>query len=72
MMPHSGARGSRTQTRQLAAMRGLMAKLSGEIIESLIISNFKEGLLGSRVLHLDPRRPQGLVETVSKTANSGH
>ncbi|MBX4378462.1 hypothetical protein K4H02_25720, partial [Mycobacterium tuberculosis] len=44
MMSHSGARGSPTQMRQLAAMRGLMAKPSGEIIETPIISNFKEGL----------------------------
>src|SRR3712207_814729 len=44
MMSHSGARGSPAQMKQLAAMRGLMAKPSGEIIESPIISNFKEGL----------------------------
>ncbi len=59
MMSHSGARGSPAQMRQLAGMRGLMAKPSGEIIEQPIIANFKEGLDGSRVLQLHPRRPQG-------------
>ena len=59
MMSHSGARGSPAQMRQLAGMRGLMAKPSGEIIETPIISNFKEGLDRARVLQLDPRRPQG-------------
>ncbi|MCE3543398.1 hypothetical protein LXJ56_24770, partial [Escherichia coli] len=44
MMAHSGARGSQAQIKQLAGMRGLMAKPSGEIIETPIISNFKEGL----------------------------
>ena len=44
MMSHSGARGSPAQMKQLAGMRGLMAKPSGEIIENPIISNFKEGL----------------------------
>lgn len=44
MMAHSGARGSVTQMKQLGGMRGLMAKPSGEIIETPIISNFKEGL----------------------------
>ncbi len=44
MMAHSGARGSAAQMRQVAGMRGLMAKPSGEIIEQPIISNFKEGL----------------------------
>ena len=44
MMAHSGARGSAAQMKQLAGMRGLMAKPSGEIIETPIISNFKEGL----------------------------
>ncbi|MCF3424420.1 hypothetical protein, partial [Escherichia coli] len=44
MMSHSGARGSANQMRQLAGMRGLMAKPSGEIIETPIVSNFKEGL----------------------------
>ncbi len=57
MMAHSGARGSAAQIKQLAGMRGLMAKPSGEIIETPIISNFKEGLDRARVLQLDPRRP---------------
>ncbi len=57
MMSHSGARGSPAQMRQLGGMRGLMAKPSGEIIETPIISNFKEGLTVQRVLQLDPRRP---------------
>ena len=57
MMSHSGARGSPNQMRQLGGMRGLMAKPSGEIIETPIISNFKEGLTVQRVLQLDPRRP---------------
>ena len=47
------------QIKQLAGMRGLMAKPSGEIIETPIISNFKEGLTGAGILQLDPRRPQG-------------
>ncbi len=59
MMAHSGARGSATQMKQLAGMRGLMTKPSGEIIETPIMSNFKEGLLGAGVLQLHPRRPQG-------------
>ena len=59
MMAHSGARGSEKQMRQLAGMRGLMTKPSGEIIETPIISNFKEGLSRARVLQLDARRAQG-------------
>ena len=59
MMAHSGARGSPAQMRQLAGMRGLMAKPSGEIIESPIISQLQGRALGARVLQLDPRRPQG-------------
>jgi DNA-directed RNA polymerase subunit beta' len=55
---HSGARGSKQQIRQLAAMRGLMAKPSGDIIESPITSNFREGLDRGRVLHLVARRAQ--------------
>jgi len=57
MMAHSGARGSAAQIKQLAGMRGLMAKPSGEIIETPIISNFKEGLKRSRILQLHPRCP---------------
>ena len=56
IMADSGARGSQQQMRQLAGMRGLMAKPSGEIIETPITTNFREGLVGSPVLHLDPRR----------------
>ena len=59
MMANSGARGSFKQIRQLAGMRGLMANPKGEIIERPIKANFMEGLIGARVLHLDPRRPQG-------------
>jgi DNA-directed RNA polymerase subunit beta' len=55
-MADSGARGSTQQIRQLAAMRGLMAKPSGEIIETPITANFREGLSGAPVLHLDARR----------------
>ena len=51
------ARGSAQQIRQLAGMRGLMAKPSGEIIETPITANFREGLNGVAVLHLHPRRP---------------
>jgi hypothetical protein len=58
-MADSGARGSAQQIRQLAGMRGLMAKPSGEIIETPITANFREGPLGAAVLHLDARRPQG-------------
>ena len=57
IMADSGARGSKQQIRQLAGMRGLMAKPSGEIIETPITSNFREGLTVLQVLHLDPRRP---------------
>ena len=56
-MADSGARGSTQQIRQLAAMRGLMAKPSGEIIETPITANFREGLSVLAVLHLDARRP---------------
>ena len=56
MMADSGARGSTQQIRQLAGMRGLMAKPSGEIIETPITANFREGLTRAPVLHLDARR----------------
>ena len=59
MMADSGARGSKDQMKQLAGMRGLMAKPSGEIMETPITANFREGLDGFAVLHLHPRRPQG-------------
>ena len=59
LMVDSGARGNRQQVKQLAGMRGLMAKPAGEIIERPITSNFREGLTRARVLHLHPRRAQG-------------
>ena len=59
MMADSGSRGSAAQIRQLAGMRGLMAKPSGEIIETPITANFREGSDRSPVLHLHPRCPQG-------------
>jgi len=57
-MVDSGARGNRQQVRQLAGMRGLMAKPSGEIIERPITSNFREGLSVLEYFHLDSRRAQ--------------
>ena len=57
MMADSGARGSSQQIRQLGGMRGLMAKPSGEIIETPITANFREGLTVLAVLHFDARRP---------------
>ena len=72
MMSHSSARGSPTQMRQLAAMRGLMAKPSGEIIESPIISNFKEGLTVLEYFNSTHGARKGLADTALKTANSGY
>jgi DNA-directed RNA polymerase subunit beta' len=72
MMAHSGARGSRDQMRQLGAMRGLMAKPSGEIIESPIISNFKEGLDVLEYFNSTHGARKGLADTALKTANSGY
>jgi DNA-directed RNA polymerase subunit beta' len=72
MMSHSGARGSPTQMRQLAAMRGLMAKPSGEIIETPIISNFKEGLTVGEYFNSTHGARKGLADTALKTANSGY
>ncbi|MCK0199053.1 DNA-directed RNA polymerase subunit beta' [Ancylobacter sp. 6x-1] len=72
MMSHSGARGSPAQMRQLAAMRGLMAKPSGEIIESPIISNFKEGLSVLEYFNSTHGARKGLADTALKTANSGY
>ncbi len=57
LMADSGARGGVDQIRQLAGMRGLMAKPSGKIIETPIKANFREGPHGARVLQLHPRRP---------------
>ena len=59
LMAESGARGGVEQIRQLAGMRGLMAKPSGKIIETPIKANFREGSVGARVFQLDPRCPQG-------------
>ena len=72
MMSHSGARGSPQQMKQLAAMRGLMAKPSGEIIESPIISNFKEGLTVLEYFNSTHGARKGLADTALKTANSGY
>jgi DNA-directed RNA polymerase subunit beta' len=72
MMAHSGARGSPAQMRQLAGMRGLMAKPSGEIIESPIISNFKEGLSVMEYFNSTHGARKGLADTALKTANSGY
>ncbi|MBU6474546.1 MAG: DNA-directed RNA polymerase subunit beta', partial [Alphaproteobacteria bacterium] len=72
MMAHSGARGSTMQIRQLAGMRGLMAKPSGEIIEAPIISNFKEGLTVLEYFNSTHGARKGLADTALKTANSGY
>jgi DNA-directed RNA polymerase subunit beta' len=72
MMSHSGARGSPTQMKQLAGMRGLMAKPSGESIETPIISNFKEGLTVLEYFNSTHGARKGLADTALKTANSGY
>ena len=72
MMADSGARGSAAQMRQLAGMRGLMAKPSGEIIEQPIISNFKEGLTVSEYFNSTHGARKGLADTALKTANAGY
>lgn len=72
MMAHSGARGSPAQMKQLGAMRGLMAKPSGEIIESAIVSNFKEGLDVLEYFNSTHGARKGLADTALKTANSGY
>jgi len=72
MMSHSGARGSVNQMRQLGGMRGLMAKPSGEIIETPIISNFKEGLTVNEYFNSTHGARKGLADTALKTANSGY
>jgi DNA-directed RNA polymerase subunit beta' len=72
MMAHSGARGSPAQIKQLAGMRGLMAKPSGEIIETPIISNFKEGLTVLEYFNSTHGARKGLADTALKTANSGY
>ncbi|NND18967.1 MAG: DNA-directed RNA polymerase subunit beta', partial [Silicimonas sp.] len=72
MMSHSGARGSPAQMKQLGGMRGLMAKPSGEIIETPIISNFKEGLTELEYFNSTHGARKGLADTALKTANSGY
>jgi DNA-directed RNA polymerase subunit beta' len=72
MMSDSGARGSTAQMRQLAAMRGLMAKPSGEIIETPITSNFREGLSVLQYFASTHGARKGLADTALKTANSGY
>ena len=72
MMAHSGARGSVAQMKQLAGMRGLMAKPSGEIIETPIVSNFKEGLTVLEYFNSTHGARKGLADTALKTANSGY
>jgi DNA-directed RNA polymerase subunit beta' len=72
MMAQSGARGSAAQIKQLAGMRGLMAKPSGEIIETPIISNFKEGLTVLEYFNSTHGARKGLADTALKTANSGY
>jgi len=72
MMADSGARGSRLQIRQLAGMRGLMAKPSGEIIESPITANFKEGLNVLEYFISTHGARKGLADTALKTADAGY
>ncbi|MDR1931011.1 MAG: DNA-directed RNA polymerase subunit beta' [Treponema sp.] len=72
MMANSGARGSRTQIRQLAGMRGLMAKPSGDIIELPIRSNFKEGLSVIEFFISTNGARKGLADTALKTAEAGY
>ena len=72
MMSHSGARGSPAQMKQLAGMRGLMAKPDGSIIETPITSNFKEGLTVMEYFNSTHGARKGLADTALKTANSGY
>ena len=72
MMADSGARGSKQQMRQLAGMRGLMAKPSGEIIETPITANFREGLNVLQYFISTHGARKGLADTALKTANSGY
>jgi len=72
VMAHSGARGSKAQISQLAGMRGLMAKPSGEIIETPITSNFREGLTVLQYFISTHGARKGLADTALKTANSGY
>ncbi len=72
VMADSGARGSAAQLRQLGAMRGLMAKPSGEIIETPITANFREGLTVLQYFISTHGARKGLADTALKTANSGY
>jgi DNA-directed RNA polymerase subunit beta' len=72
MMADSGARGSEQQVRQLAGMRGLMAKPSGEIIETPIMANFREGLTVHEYFISTHGARKGLADTALKTADSGY
>ena len=72
MMADSGARGSAQQVRQLAGMRGLMAKPSGEIIETPITANFREGLTVLQYFISTHGARKGLADTALKTANAGY
>ena len=72
MMANSGARGSQAQMKQLGGMRGLMAKPDGSIIETPIISNFKEGLSVLEYFNSTHGARKGLADTALKTANSGY
>ena len=72
MMADSGARGSAAQIRQLAGMRGLMAKPDGSIIETPITANFREGLNVLQYFISTHGARKGLADTALKTANSGY
>jgi len=72
VMADSGARGSKQQIRQLSGMRGLMAKPSGEIIESPITANFREGLTVLEYFVSTHGARKGLADTALKTADSGY
>lgn len=72
MIAHSGARGSITQIKQLAGMRGLIVKTSGDIMETPIISNFKEGLKISEYFNSAHGARKGLADTALKTADAGY
>src|SRR6202042_895601 len=72
MMAGSGARGSAAQIRQLAGMRGLMAKPDGSIIETPITANFREGLNVLQYFNSTHGARKGLADTALKTANSGY
>lgn len=72
IMSDSGARGSTTQIKQISGMRGLMSKPSGEILETPILSNFKEGLTVLEYFNSTHGARKGLADTALKTANSGY